>query len=345
LIEDSRLFSNLPPIKRLDFESLPNSLAYIGTAGFEPRTLFVLERLQENGKKLSESIAIKYLPFDPRNKENDFKRRIEGLCKQVKWVTFNRHDPETFQNELVGQSIKSDYLLVDISGMSKFLVMILLESLKDYKGHMVLAYVEAQEYLPTKAQFEEEKKRIVVGTPDFITSDVFRILHVTSLSSSSMQGYPILLIAYPTFNHNEIVALHNEISPHCMEIILGIPHEKRNEWRLDAVKEINQRVLNDPDYCKDIAELSTFDYLDNMYGLQKIYSKYKYTHRILLAPTGSKMQTLAAFFFRQVHPDIQIVYPSTKSFIGEYSDGGKALWCCDFPSFSDSISQLDKLRR
>jgi hypothetical protein len=301
--------------------------------------------------KIDQAIGITYLPFDSKNKETEFKEKIEKVVSTTSWIVFDRHDPQKFQDSfpVLLSSVRPKALVIDISAMSKFLIMILLQALRNFSGDIIIAYVEADCYHPTPKEFEEAKKQIIgspdLGSPDFLTSDVFRILHVTSLSSSAMQGHPILLIAYPTFNHNEIVALHNELSPNCMVIVLGKPHEEKNDWRLDAVKEINSRVLNNPDYCRDPFTLSTFDYISNIWGLENIYQKYKYTHRVLLSPTGSKLQTIAAFIFKQMRPDIQIVYPSTKSFIGEYTDGCKALWCIRISDFSSFISVMDQFRR
>jgi hypothetical protein len=233
--------------------------------------------------------------------------------------------------------------MIDISGMSKLLIMILLQFFKKYDKEIIIAYAEAKIYHPTRLEFEKAKNKII-EPPDFLTSDVFRILHVTSLSSSSMQGYPILLITYPTFNHNEMVALQTEISPNCIIMIFGLPLREKNGWRLDAVKEINSKVI-DPDYCRETPILSTFDYVSNIEELEKIYQVHQYTHKILLSPTGSKLQTVAAFIFKQMRPDIQIVYPSTKSFIGEYTEGSEALWCINIPHFSEMISYLDSYRR
>jgi hypothetical protein len=269
---------------------------------------------------------------------------LKELASSISWVVYDRHDPQSFQNSFPSLfvTINSKSILIDISAMSKMLIMLILQLIRKTNRKVIIAYSEATIYHPTIEEFQAKKE--LKGTTDFLTSDVFRILHVTSLSSSSMQGHPILLIAYPTFNHKEIVALHNELSPNCMLLILGMPHEKHNEWRLEAIKEINSKILDDPDYCREIMTLSTFDYISNTLKLEEIYQKYKYTHRILLAPTGSKFQTIACFMFKQLHPDVQIVYPATEYFSGDYTDGCKTIWCIPIANFSEFISQLDKYR-
>jgi hypothetical protein len=143
----------------------------------------------------------------------------------------------------------------------------------------------------------------------------------------------------------EIIALQNELSPNCMVLIFGKPHEEQNAWRLDALKEINRSMLDNPDFSSESLTLSTFDYISNIHELGRIYGDYKYTHKVLLSPTGSKLQAIADFVFRQIHPDVQIVYPMTESFKGEYSSGCKALWSIRINDFSSFVSKLDQIRR
>lgn len=341
----SEIYYRLPSINKYSKKILSGSITYIGVAGFEDRAFAFLDRFIAENMQIEKAIGITYLPYDSRNRKKEFKEKVLKIAQSVSWVTFNRHDPQLFQNAIknLSRSISSKSVIIDISGMSKLLIMVLLQFFRDYGEELIIAYADAETYHPTPAEFEKAKNKII-GPPDFLTSDVFRILHVTSLSSSSMQGYPILLIAYPTFNHNEIVALQTELSPNCTVMIFGLPLKEENKWRLGAVKEINDKVV-DPDYCRETPVLSTFDYIANLEGLQKIYQTYQYTHKILLSPTGSKLQTIAAFIFKQIHPDVQIVYPSTKSFIGEYTEGYSDLWVITMPHFSELVSYLDKYRR
>jgi hypothetical protein len=44
-------------------------------------------------------------------------------------------------------------------------------------------------------------------------------------------------------------------------------------------------------------------------------------HRVLLAPAGSKMQTIGCYLVKRLHPDIHIEYPSPEGFSPEYSAG------------------------
>ena len=345
-MNESKLGALFPEIVPLNPSTLPHPMIYIGAAGFEDRAMALLDCWLSQKIRLEKALAIKYEPHgDPRNRVTKFKSKLEKVCSSIEWINYDRLDPQKFQEELASTLYPPDsfHVLVDISGMSKFLTMVLLQILTKLPNSTTVAYAEAGIYHPTIDEFEREKKKLG-ATPDFLTSDVYTILHVTSLSSVSMQGYPILLLVFPTFNHNEVVALHNEVSPQYMVLLEGDPHEEPDKWRLQAIREVNRNITANPDYSCESRVVSNFDYISNVEALHEIYRTYCFTHKGLLAPTGSKLQTIASFLFRQIHPDVQIVYPVTKAFIGEYSEKCRALWAIPFGSFSGLISSLHEFR-
>jgi hypothetical protein len=345
-MKESEVRALFPEIAPLNPSTLLHPMIYICAVGFEDRAMMLLDCCLSQKIRVEKALAIRYKPHgDPRNRVTDFRSKLEKVCSCVEWINYDRLDPQKFQEELASSIDVPDpfHVLVDISGMSKFLTMVLLQVLTRLPNSITVVYAEADIYHPTRDEFEKKKEK-VGATPDFLTSDVYTILHVTSLSSVSMQGYPILLLVFPTFNHNEVAALHNEVSPQYMILLEGDPHKETDKWRLQAMKEVNRNLTANPDYSCESKVVSTFDYISNIEVLQDIYRKYCFTHKVLLAPTGSKLQTIASFLFRQIHPDVQIVYPVTKAFIGEYSEKCRALWAIPFGHFSNFISSLYKYR-
>lgn len=335
-----------PPICPFEAKSIPHPLTYVVAAGFEERTMAFLDCFAREKIEIESALAIEYKPHgDPRNKVNELKGKLEAAGASIEWITYDRRNPQEFQSKFPNsiRSLGPSHVLVDTSALSKFLIMLLLQSLTKISNDVTIAYAEAEIYHPTKSEFEKEKRKLGV-TPDFLTTGIYDILTVTSLSSVSMQGYPILLLAFPTFNHFEIGALYNELSPHHMILLEGDPHEKRDKWRLQGIIEVNRNFHNNPDYASESRVLSTFDYVSNILTLEEIYKAYYYSHKILLAPTGSKLQTVATFMFKQLHPDIQVVYPVTGPFKGEYSEKCRALWSIKLGRYADFIGSLNSFR-
>ncbi len=97
------------------------------------------------------------------------------------------------------------------------------------------------------------------------------------------------------------------------------------------------------DYLKK--ELSTFNYLKTIDILNDIYATYKYTHKCIIAPTGSKLQTIGVLFFKQMYPEIQLVYPVTTKFLEEYTKGCKNIWYIEFKNFSEFMIEIGNFRK
>lgn len=346
--------SFFPKIEPFDISIIPKDSIYIGTAGFEDRCFAFLKECSKKNLKFHKVVGIKYEPFDEKNKVDEFEKIAIKLSNKNKleWVTYNRHNPEEFSKyiEILKKVISiADNTVIDISGMSKFLIVTLFYGLRDYPGNIYIIYCEAKIYFPKPEDCVSIKEKPPEETPSFLTTNVYKIVTTTELSSISMQGYPLLIIAFPTFNYKEMYALLNEITPQYLFKIDGIPREKHNQWRLEAIRWINGKIYSDfvPKIRIDEKESSTFDYIQTIEVLTDIYinSQYKYTHKCIIAPTGSKLQTLGVLFFKQMYPEIQLVYPVTATFSNEYTQGSKNIWSIKFRDFSEFMKKLGNFRK
>lgn len=339
-----------PSIRPLRLKEIKSSVTYIGAAGFEDRALSILEEAKYLGlgKKFNQAIAIEYKPFDPRNKKKQFEKALGELSipkNNVRWITYDRYEPSRFLDviEMIKKTcLTTSELLIDISAMPKLLIIVLLQGLRDLDLPVIIGYGEGEIYNPKEEEYNVKRETLPEATPDFLTSDVYKIMTTNSVSSVAMQGYPIMMAAFSTFNHRELVALINEITPQHFVIFDGRPHERHNDWRLAAIKWINRKIREEAFETK---VLSTFDYVETILNLEKIYQKYQYTHKFIVAPVGSKFQTLGVFFFKQIRPDIQIVYPITRRFVSSEAEGCKALWQISFLNFSNFLQEVNKYRK
>lgn len=342
----------LPRIDSLSIDEIPENSTFIGVAGFEDRCFSFIDQFEQHKKKFFNTIGIEYRPINNKNRTKEFGKKVKNITLENSfWLIYNRFDPEEFCNDFVG--IKKDVwetanVVIDISSMSKFLIIVILDLLEEYEGNVHIIYSEAEIYHPTKEKFEEIKQGLPESIPTFLTKDVYNIVTTKSLSSIAMPGSPLLSIAFPTFNHKELEALLSEITPQYLIKIEGIPHEQHNRWRLDAIHHINRTI--DKSFILNIDEIihenvTTFDYIELVRILDKIYKKYRYTHKCIIAPTGSKLQTLGVYIFKQMHPEVQIVYPVTKDFAEEYSEGCTHIWHIPIFNFFSFVKKLSEHRR
>ncbi len=343
-----------PNIVNLDISKIPQDSVYVGVAGFEDRCFTFLEKCYQDNIKIQNVVGIIYEPFDEKNNVKKFQELSEKVAVEtdIELVTYDRHNPEAFSDDFTSIYEKcstTKNIIVDISGMSKFLIVILLYKLKNYEGNVHIVYCEAGIYHPLREEYESKKKIYVEDTiPSFLTTNVYNIVTTTELSSTSMQNYPLFLIAFPTFNYKDMFTLLNEITPQYLFKIEGKPKEEQDHWRLEALKWINRELDNDFDpSIKGISrkELSTFNYVETIESLNAIYEKYKYTHKCIITPTGSKLQTLGVLFFKQMYPEIQLVYPVTSHFLDEYTEGCKELWHIKFNCFAEFMREVSSFRK
>lgn len=348
----------LPPIEIIDLGKISSPLTYIGAVGFEDRALAVLNMALQSHRNFDQVIAIEYRPIDERNMGEEFQKKLDQLNipgENVERVIYDRCNPEEFLEylDIIKEKIAlTSNVIVDISGMSKLLIIVLLQGLRDLDVNLTLVFAEAEVYHPTREEFETQKEKYEKETenlPIFLTSDVYDIVTTTSLSSTAMQGYPLMMVAFPTFNHRELTALVNEIIPQHLVLIEGKPHEQYNEWRMEAIRWLNRRIIerlvNGETLTGQERIISTFDYKETIKVLERIYQLYKYDKKIVVVPTGSKLQTFGVFLFKQMRPDIQVIYPVTKKFTDLYTGCCKAVWQIPIKDFSDFILQLNGYRK
>jgi hypothetical protein len=70
--------------------------------------------------------------------------------------------------------------------------------------------------------------------------------------------------------------------------------------------------------------------------LLTLYTDHAMRERLLLAPTGSKMQTVAVGIFRALVHDVQIVYPTPRGFRtpADYTHGVGPMHCLPLGAFN-----------
>lgn len=311
---------------------------YFGGIGFEKRSLAFLKQL-DSKPKLRRIYGIEYEPYNEKNRKEEFLSLARQVGEDLRLLTYDRFHPVKFLESIkrIGSELEGCEVVVDISGLSKMTVMILLQVMSGLRSSLRIFYAEADVYHPTREKYESEKN----GEKKFRTTNVYAVVTVPSLTSTSMQGAPFVLAAFPTFNKLELTAMMNETNPQRLFLIEGRSPYPENEWRVEAIREVNEENEEGSVWKKTV---STRYYNETFDALEEIYHKVRYTHRLLVAPTGSKMSALSVFFFKQVHPEIQVLYPVTADFDTAYTDGFRKCWEVQFPDFSEFIEVLRKSR-
>lgn len=286
-------------------------------AGFEDRVLAALRSAVSNGAHFR-VLLILYDPFFPENKANEIREICQTANLPVTELTYNRQEPAEFGSFLIGiLTTHSGNIFMDISGMSRLLIVQLLVALRKRPegfANCFIAYVEAQYYPPNKQEAEVElakSKSDPTFSIFFLSSGVFEVTLVPELSSYTLAGVQTRLITFPALDEHLLTALRAELQPSRYTFIEGLPPDIHNQWRQKVISEVNHldQIQNAERY-----QVSTLDYRETLACLQNLYAKYGVRERLLISPTGSKMQAVAVGIFRSYVEDIQIVYPTPRGF-------------------------------
>ncbi len=313
---------------------------FIVAAGFEDRSVEILKRLVSEGNNGGTAIVLTYLPSLKENKKDEITKLCAyGSIKPI-YVEYDRHNPSAIGDRLCNilNSVTGN-IFMDISAMSRLLIVQLVVALGQYNlfNKTVILYSEAFEYPPTKEEVDKaikEQKNDEIYRAMFLSSGVFEVTIVPELSSVSSQGQPIRLVEFPSFNTDQLPSIRSEIQPTRFSIIHGIPPLVENRWRTEAIKKLNHidEISNREDF-----DASTLDYRETLNVLLKIYDEHGAMDRIILAPTGSKMQALAVGIFRAYMKDVQVAYPTPREFAApkDYTTGVRNIYILEMFSFTN----------
>jgi hypothetical protein len=309
----------LPIVENVDKNYFGNKRLLILSEGFESRSISFIS----TSNSFFDNIVIcKYFP-KKESKYDELNYIISNSYKnsKVQEIIYNRYEPFAFENELQELfkdiSIFSD-IVIDISTMSKYLIMQIVIILSNYSGNIKIIYSEPVLHAPLKEEYEKTKT-LQTNATILPSSGVHNVIRTPLLASTVMQKSPILLIAFFSFNEELIKALLSEFSPMHLYLINSV--SSNNTWKKDALLQIHEKIRKD--YLKDNLldrngelerKVSTVDYRETFELIATIYREHCINNRIILSPTGTKMQALGCALIKLCCPDIHIEYPIPESF-------------------------------
>lgn len=313
-------------------------------AGFEDRCIEVLSRAIIKNKCNFSLLLIKYLPQVQDNKSDEILELCNANKIKTFEITYDRGNPVGIGDRFLEVALQfKGNIFIDVSGMSRLLIVQLIVSLgqsqRNFSNSFVL-YTEAMKYPPTEEAVKEALSRNIDDDFTyrfmFISTGVLGLSIVPELSSVALQGQPVRLVAFPSFNVDQLSVLIGELQPSCLTLLHGLTPAKENHWRMNAIKKLNRIEEGS---CDESFNVSTLDYRQTLDCLADIYNKHGSMERIILAPIGSKMQAVAVGIFRTFMSDIQIVYPATRQFAApkEYTVGVSSVYKLKLDGFSPGL--------
>jgi len=326
---------------------------FIGAYGSEERSLGWLLFHQGEGAILDNAFMFRYRHTKGnRNRIAEIRKALTAIGAAIPInIIYDARSPFRIEDSVAKhfQPLISSAteIVLDISAMTKLLILVSLCELHKFVGTLRIVYSEAQDYVPSREDYEKAKEgmELIAKYPSRGFQSVIR---TKCLSSIRMQGQPITLVAFTSFNEQLVRHMLGTLSPHRLLFINGRPPRNDYEWREWATQEIHQKIIeqylfdNPLDNNGHLTRVSsTLNYIETIHQFERIYKQYGNYERLICAATGSKMQTLGLFFAKVLHPDIHIEYPTPDSyFVKGASEGIRKVHEIVFPRFSDFLASL-----
>ena len=322
-----------PILREADVPGIEAGDCLLVCAGFEDRAVEALRRVRESGRGDFSLGVVNYSPSYQQNKLDDILEIGRSARLETTEFQYDRENPAGTGERLADFARAFNRVYVDISGMSRLLIVQILVALLATGAPVTIVYGEAESYPPSRDQFDSDRKDRTGLVPGYLSSGIFEIAATPELASVSMPGEAIRLLAFPSFDPSQLTNLLQELQPTYVDLVHGLPPAMENRWRREAIRTLNSSIL-EPLRKKNDHEACTRDYRETLGILIEIYRERSMFDRLVVAPTGSKMQAVAVALFRAVLYDVQVVYPTPQIFTqpDRYTVGTRQLYELDLPT-------------
>jgi hypothetical protein len=352
------LRSILPVSRSWDasYEEFRENSHLVLAAGSEDRGLGFLHLLSRSKRRpgaLYQGVSLlNYAPHDAatdHNKKEILRLLKKGGLKPLEY-SFDSGNPGDFLDtaeQIIKQAQGASHIYLDISVMSKLLILYLLNAFwKNNTGFSVI-YSEAKRYRPSLSEYRRSLGKGHFGQDigmEFLFSGVFEPIIPRPFVGRAPLGRPRALITFLGFNKRQAIGAAAIVPYQLFVPVVSVPPNPKWKWREKALIRINnygllasgQRIGDIPELKRDKngnysipkgeyrLHLSTFDYVKTVQALSQLSIAHRYTHFLTIAPFGSKLQALGVFIFTRIRRETQIVYASPRDFHPRYSEGIKA---------------------
>ncbi|MEP1420527.1 MAG: hypothetical protein ABJK59_02000 [Erythrobacter sp.] len=333
-------------MKHKSTKHLVNGATVIVCAGFEDRVLGALSQFEKLSVVLDRVILIRFGGNENRTNIDEIRKLSSRISNFGAPIEFSREEVEASDFSFLNHVGHEGKLLFDVTGSSRSLMIRLLSTLHDSDLSFDILYTEAAEYYPEKEQFEKQIGEVDVDTAEGLTTayhrlsryEQSRILHSShceieefdDLRGLIRPNYPLFLITFLTFKRGRLSAILSALEANAKLLIRGVPVRKDLKWRVDAIKVPNADLISDRELI-DLETLNwevTYDYLVSQYELDSNRFRYNF----IVAPLGSKMQTVACWKFAKERPEVSLITSTpVEHYFDRYSNGsGETFY---FPGF------------
>lgn len=318
-MEDLELLAN--SINENKYEQ--SNLILILAAGFEERNIAALKLFENSKLYFTNSIIFDYP--NPSFNEPIRSEIISSIIKNSKEHILFEYKPEQINELDKIIDLKNKQILIDVSGMTRILIFEILKYLDDRFISYDILYTEAEEYFPQKSFYEnlingsnnsEEifSRYLKEEKAEIVYSYDCKIAKTQTFSGYPEPGKPAMLIAFLTFKRSRLQVILQNFEFENKVLFLSEPVREDLKWRKEYLVTANYDLIqkNQPNIkcVKTLYPSEVEKELDAVSLEGDEYTKFN----IMLAPLGSKMQTVGCYLYWKKHPEISIIFSQPQTY-------------------------------
>jgi hypothetical protein len=289
--------------------------AFIFAAGFEDRALCV--PLAAPLARKSIALVYKGGPGENDDSYNKIKTKYEKtddyeVCELD--LAHTERFEHIFEKSLRSiKHLESGELVMDISGMPNFAICIAIAKTRQIfpAAKLRLFYTEAEEYFPTKKDYDKLKKsqirRPIDLLPDYLSTKAVTMFMPSLFSGVTLGQNDTCLLVFAGYEPHRTNCAIEALNPNKLVLIYGEPGRPDLSWRYDLSRLMHRGI--DDQLKRTEEKASTADVGDNLALLLKYYEYLYDDHTIAVCPINSKIQAVAATLAWETYPDIQLNFP------------------------------------
>jgi hypothetical protein len=310
----------------------------IVSAGFEPRAPRAAYLIHEARLRPERVIVLTY----ERDKDSKSHKSIMAICEKL--APSDRRAEVRVEaleelERLLAEVPLDERVVCDITGLSRMAMYRVLTLLARRATPFWVIYTEADEYYPRKRDFKallsKDRSEAFLNLINYEHADVIysgkcRVEDIPGFEGRHLPNYPLLLIAFLTYKRSRLGAIIREYEANLTFLVKAVPVRPDLKWRDRAMEIVNFDLIED--HKNSIIPAETLNWRTTLDLLERIYETdhANYRYNILLAPLGSKMQTVGAWAFAFRHPEVRVVTSTpTVMYREKYSTGWRDTFLID----------------
>ena len=172
-----------PIMEKVQLPTVENQDCFVACAGFEDRSVETLRRFRESGEANLSVGLIRYTPHNQHNREEELRGICFEMSNSIQEFTYERENPSGFGSDLHEFARSFSRVFVDISSMSRLLIVQTVVGLLCGDGYDIsIVYGEAEEYFPTRENFEQDTTQTDTSAfTGYLSSGVIEIVTAPEL--------------------------------------------------------------------------------------------------------------------------------------------------------------------